>query len=273
MPTEQIAGVPINFDHVGHGQPTLIFVHGGACNLGDWDEQREALSRQFRIVRLDLPGHGQSGLPDVASVAGMAKAVTEIKLKYAQGPAVLIGHSLGCRVISEAYRQSPDDVIGIVYVDGSLFAQGNAERGIKAFNEKVESLGVEGFLQESFTAMFVSGSDPALRQRVVAAAKSWHPRVAQEATRSTIQWDAADAAGVLAGIRVPVLMLQSTYIDDQFQRRSLKPGMTTPWTELVARQIPGARLVVVPDVGHFAQIEAPDMVSREIGAFAVALRH
>ena len=59
----------INARVVGSQQATLIFVHGFACALDDWDRQVEALSPRFRCVALDLPGHGRSPRPDMASIA------------------------------------------------------------------------------------------------------------------------------------------------------------------------------------------------------------
>ena len=48
----------LNVRVTGAQDPTLIFVHGFACSLEDWDAQVNALSSQFRCVALDLPGHG-----------------------------------------------------------------------------------------------------------------------------------------------------------------------------------------------------------------------
>jgi hypothetical protein len=46
--------------------------------------------------------------------------------------------------------------------------------------------------------------------------------------------------------------------------------MATPWTELVAKQVPGAELRIVQGVAHFAQIEAADIVSKEINSLQAA---
>ena len=53
----------INFRVVGTDEPTLIFVHGFACTLEDWDAQVRGLSPRFRCAALDLPGHGGSAMP------------------------------------------------------------------------------------------------------------------------------------------------------------------------------------------------------------------
>src|SRR6516165_12788260 len=65
----------INFRVVGTDEPTLIFVHGFACTLEDWDAQVRGLSPRFRCAALDLPGHGGSAMPSTVSIATMAEAV------------------------------------------------------------------------------------------------------------------------------------------------------------------------------------------------------
>src|SRR6202040_2543107 len=59
----------VNFRVAGTQDPTLIFVHGFACALDDWDGQVTALSPSLRCVALDLPGHGASAKPETVSIA------------------------------------------------------------------------------------------------------------------------------------------------------------------------------------------------------------
>ena len=105
----------------GTGDPTLIFVHGFACALDDWEEQLRGLSPSFRCAALDLPGHGYSAEPDTACIEILAAAVNRVKDQVAGSTSILVGHSMGCRVIVEAYQQSSATVSGLVFVDGSFF--------------------------------------------------------------------------------------------------------------------------------------------------------
>jgi pimeloyl-ACP methyl ester carboxylesterase len=67
-------------------------------------------------------------------------------------------------------------------------------------------------------------------------------------------------------LRCPVLAIQSTARDfTTLKRRMLKQGETSPWLDYLKSR--GARVEIVPDVGHFTQIEAPDVVNRLIGNF------
>jgi pimeloyl-ACP methyl ester carboxylesterase len=121
----------INFRVVGTDEPTLIFVHGFACTLEDWDAQVRGLSPRFRCAALDLPGHGGSAMPATVSIATMAEAVNMVKDQTGSRRAILIGHSMGCRVIMEAFQQSPINTVGLVFVDGSFVGGGDPVAAIK----------------------------------------------------------------------------------------------------------------------------------------------
>jgi pimeloyl-ACP methyl ester carboxylesterase len=110
----------INFVVRGTDNPTLIFVHGFACSLDDWEKQFRGLSSRFRCVALDLPGHGDSAKPETISIEIMGTAVNEVKDRIAAPSAILVGHSMGCRVIIDAFQQSGATVSGLVFVDGSF---------------------------------------------------------------------------------------------------------------------------------------------------------
>ncbi|KKN34271.1 hypothetical protein LCGC14_0795280 [marine sediment metagenome] len=117
-------GVEIHYKIYGTGEPTLVFVHGWCCDKSYWKEQIPYFSKSYRMVLIDLAGHGESGLnrkdwtmelfgEDVACVAKKL-GITKI---------VLIGHSMAGQVILEAARWLPN-VIGIIFVDAFTdFAQ------------------------------------------------------------------------------------------------------------------------------------------------------
>ena len=68
----------VNFRVTGSQDPTLLFVHGFACALDDWDAQVTALSPRFRCAALDLPGHGASAKSATVSIAAMGSAVAQV---------------------------------------------------------------------------------------------------------------------------------------------------------------------------------------------------
>ena len=265
----QPAAGNINFRVTGTQSPSVIFVHGFGCGLEDWDAQVKALSPKFRCAALDLPGHGASAKPAQGSIASMAAALNQVKEGVGRGPKILGGHSMGCRVITEAYLQSRADVVGLVFVDGSIL-DGDPETGVNRAKETARA-GIDPLTQRLFNDMFLEGSDPAVRERIVARAKKVDPLLREELFVDMVRWDLTKARGALKQIAVPALVLQSTYFNNEFKRVSLQPGMTTPWMDAIAASVPKSHAKVVPNAGHFTMIDAARMVSEEIGKFAAAV--
>jgi pimeloyl-ACP methyl ester carboxylesterase len=94
----------------GSGGPPMVFVHGLACDATDWQAQVDWFKARTTVVVGELPGHGSSpGTPADCTVeaygVALARAMTESRLP----PAILVGHSMGCRVVLEACRAPADD--------------------------------------------------------------------------------------------------------------------------------------------------------------------
>ena len=53
--------MPIAYEVHGQGSPAVVLVHGWSCDRGYWKEQIEYLAPQYRLVLIDLAGHGESG--------------------------------------------------------------------------------------------------------------------------------------------------------------------------------------------------------------------
>jgi pimeloyl-ACP methyl ester carboxylesterase len=108
---------------VGHGEPPIVFVHGFACSLTDWEAQVAHLAPYHQTIVVDLRGHGASpGSPDECSIERYGADVAEVMHRLNLLSAVVVGHSMGCRIVIEAALQAPHHVAGLVLIDGSQFA-------------------------------------------------------------------------------------------------------------------------------------------------------
>ena len=223
------------------------------------------------MVACDLRGHGKTpGRPQECSIAhyggDVAALVNHLELKGC----ILVGHSMGCRVVLEANRlllssHHAERVAGIVLIDGSRSGSGDPDAAEKAARAAVDKAGYPAFAESLFRQMFFSPSPEAdaivaraLRQSMEFGALLWP---------SMARWDAAEMDAALAAVRAPLLAIQSTTRDAQLRRSPLKAGQSTPYLDLIRSAVPGARIEVLPDVGHFAQIEAADDVNRLIADF------
>src|SRR4051812_42163497 len=64
--TAQLDGVKVHFTEYGTGDAGLVFVHGWACDQTFWSGQAAGLGAKYHVITIDLPGHGQSDVPQVA---------------------------------------------------------------------------------------------------------------------------------------------------------------------------------------------------------------
>jgi pimeloyl-ACP methyl ester carboxylesterase len=111
-------GIRIAYEVHGEAATALVFVHGWSCNRSYWRQQLQPFSRQFKVVAVDVAGHGQSGLGreswTIPAFGGDVAAVVE---KLGLKRVILIGHSMGGDVIVESARQLPGRVAGLIWVD------------------------------------------------------------------------------------------------------------------------------------------------------------
>jgi len=73
---------------------TLILIHGASCNARMWDAVRRDLDPRFRVIALDLPGHG-ARRNEPFTLAGAVSTVVEAARATMPSPVVLVGDSLG----------------------------------------------------------------------------------------------------------------------------------------------------------------------------------
>lgn len=101
---------------------TAILCDGIACDGFIWKYLWDDLARQVSVAHWNYRGHGRSGSPaDPAAVelVDHAHDLDAVRGAVGDGEVVLVGHSMGCQVVLEAYRLRPERVRGIVLICGS----------------------------------------------------------------------------------------------------------------------------------------------------------
>lgn len=252
------------------GDPLLVFVHGFSGDHGDWDAQIAHFSPRFATLAVDLPGHGGRPLPAIPSVESLADALCDDVDQLGPRTLVLIGHSLGCRVILEAFARLRGRVRAMVLIDDHSMVGKDRDRAADHFEAALASVGFAEMIEPAFAGMFGPDSDARLRDRIVARAKTVDPAFAGTLIPSGIRWEARVPA-VLAAIDVPMMIVQCTNLDEELNWQFLEPGSKPDWVSQVEARVPSVRFELVAGAGHFVQIEAADRVNRLIESFVSSL--
>jgi pimeloyl-ACP methyl ester carboxylesterase len=270
----ELHGTRLFYEREGNGNPPLVFVHGFACAHDDWQAQVDFFRQRQCVVACDLRGHGASrGDPAQCDIETYGADVSALLHALDLPAAILIGHSLGCRVVLQAYVDAPQRVAGLVLVDGSRLGTGNPQTAEQDIRQHIQTIGYTTMMQELFTGMFLEGSDPTVKERIVNRALAFPEAVGAALFPRLIRWDAQYMDTVLPQVAVPMLVIQSTYLNPERVRVPLPPGASIPWLELVRRSVPTAQIEIVGGAGHFTMLDKPQAVNQLLAAFLAEIPH
>jgi pimeloyl-ACP methyl ester carboxylesterase len=234
-------GIPIAYEVHGTGPIAVVLVHGWSCDRSYWQAQLKPLSTRFKVVNVDLAGHGESGLGRKAwTMASFGGDVAAVVKKLGLERVVLVGHSMGGDVIVEAARQLQGRTAGLIWVDTyrELGPPRTAEQRA-AFVARFRGNFVDttrGFVR----GMFPPNADKALVERVALDMSSAPQDVALGAMESAFSYD-AKVPVLLQELKLPVI--------------AINPDNSPSDSASLARH--GVQLVVLSGVGHFLMMEDP----------------
>jgi pimeloyl-ACP methyl ester carboxylesterase len=200
-------GTQISYEVFGAEEPTLVFVHGWSCDARYWRAQVPVFSKRYRVVVLDLAGHGHSGMSrtkySMNSFGEDVRAVTESTGSHS---VILIGHSMGGSVIAEAARLMPDRVIGLIGIDTLenveyALTSKELEKMVAPLEENFRD-GCGHFVDE----MIAPDADRQLREWILSDMSAAPPSVAISAMNEMMdQYMTGEAAKIFEQIRIPVV--------------------------------------------------------------------
>jgi pimeloyl-ACP methyl ester carboxylesterase len=107
------------------GGPPLLLLHGVTRCWRDWEPLLPALTREWHVVAIDHPGHGESArTPGACRVADYSRRAAEFVRANFSSPLVVFGHSLGTMVALALAAECPDLIAGAVLEDPPFHTMG-----------------------------------------------------------------------------------------------------------------------------------------------------
>jgi pimeloyl-ACP methyl ester carboxylesterase len=249
----------LSFDDVGLGKP-VVLLHAFPLGRSLWRPQVEALAGSCRLLMPDLPGFGDSPLPEPPTVEAMADAVAAFLEERAVGePVVLGGLSMGGYVALAFARKYAGRLRGLILADTRAEADDEAARVNRdkqiALAESEGSAAVLAMMLPRLLTPRTHATRPEVVEEVRRMAAAQRPEGVAAALRA--MRDRPDAGGVLDGLRVPALVLVG------------REDVVTPpaVAERMAARVANARLVVLPEAGHLANLEQAGRFGETVRAF------
>lgn len=247
----------------------LVFIHGFACNEEDWYKQVNYFSKHYQILTCDLRGHGKSkrlNLPNQFDIISMAKDVTNlIHYLTIDKPLVLMGHSMGVRIVCELYAQISSLIAGLVLIDCGYQIVQNPDLNI--IQQETFKNGFNSMMSTFFAQTFSKNTSAAIRETVMKNANAFSEKVGYELYPNIKIYDYYAIEKVLRLIAVPVLILQTTLKCSGKRYLIGAIDAKSEWLELVSQTVRKVTIKLVPECGHFLMLEASELTNTEIAKF------
>jgi len=240
-----------------------VLIHGFAASMRWWDQVVPVLARDFRVVRIDLLGHGGSEKPGEGyAMHEQAETVTQAMLQVGVRRAPVIGHSMGGVVGTAMVERFPRFVARLMMIGtppddeniaGGLLANAAVAPVIGQLNHRFASTRlVRWIVEHGFAPEF----DPPRRLAEDIFERTTWLSFKGSSDALGNYWDEAPLDERLAGESVPVTVLLGE--EERHTERSVR----------LYNRIPGARTVVMEGLDHSPMVESPSRTAPLIAAFA-----
>jgi pimeloyl-ACP methyl ester carboxylesterase len=199
---------PLAYTEVGTG-PALVFLHGFCENKDVWTDFTKPLVHQFRVIALDLPGHGDNAVAQDYSMEDQARQVMETLQALEVDKCLLVGHSMGGYVSLAFAEKYPELLYGLCLFHSSALPDTSEKKESRDKTaDFVQKHGVDKFM-ETFVAPLFAESNRVSCKEAIQKMQDIGKATPQETIIGCLQAmrDRADRTQVLAKAAMPVFFM------------------------------------------------------------------
>jgi 3-oxoadipate enol-lactonase len=256
----RIGDLTIGYSDHGRGLP-VVFVHAFPLDRSMWARQEQDLSRNFRIITIDLRGHGESDMPSQPYSLDQAAADVEALLGFLHiERAILVGLSMGGYVLLALHRLSAHRIEGLVLADTKAQADSpEAKQGrldmAKTASERGQAAIADLMIPRLLSPATING-----KPEIVNTLRAMIERNPVAGITADLQAmsERADSMSLLPSITCPTQIIVG----------ELDVATPLPDARLLADRIRHAELAVIPGAGHLSNLEQPEAFNRVVDSFA-----
>jgi pimeloyl-ACP methyl ester carboxylesterase len=248
----------IYFKDVGQGR-AIVLLHGFTESQKIWKSFVSTLSKEFRVITIDLPGHGKSdSIADIHTMELQAEVVHAVLKKTGIRKCVMVGHSMGGFVTLAFARKYPKKLKGICVFHSHCFADSPEDRENR--NRTIELVRNDKF---GFILNFIPGLFPAEVHKKLSKKIDNLVNEAEKMTKEGIiaalegMKIRKDQTALLSSTKLPVLFILGL--------KDTKAPIAKLWDMI---SLPShSEALILRDTGHMGYIESPQITLNAIRRF------
>lgn len=257
MPHKQLNGVNLYYELAGEGEHTLVLIHGNVASARWWDHVYAPLAEQYRVLRVDLRGCGQSEAPGEGNTVPQYSAdVRALLHDLGLSNVVVVGHSMGGAIAMDMAVNEPELLRAMVLLNSA------PAEGIVTPDERKPLIEMmindRNLMKMALAAVVPTAATGDFFEALVDDAMVAAPTMVSNYT----SLGEADYREKLKGLQIPTLILYGT-------QDSL---ITLEMMERTRDAIPNAELITFEGIGHSPNVEAPNLFLNNLLQFVSILK-
>jgi 3-oxoadipate enol-lactonase len=238
--------IEINYVSEGAGPPVTL-VHGVGANLESWDAIAERLARRYRVIRMDLRGHGRSSAIETCRLDDFLDDVSLVLDTLGVARTHLVGFSLG-GMIGQAYVLAhPERVERLALISAVAGRTPEERANVMARARKVRAEGIASVVAAAEDRWFTEGFRKRYPEVVAKRLQELKANDLRSYSAAYAAFAEGDLGPRLHEIHHPTLIVTGEH----------DVGSNTRMARFMHDTIPGSKLHILPGLKHSVLLEAP----------------
>lgn len=259
--TADYNGHKVHYQIEGSGSTTIVFIHGWSCDTEFWKYQTPAFTDDYRVILIDLPGHGKSDAPEMDyTMDAFADAVKAVLDDSNTERAVVIGHSMGFAVAWRFAVKYPANTAGLCSVDGFFLRIPDDPEEFAILKQNIDMIKAglkmpdrKAFLTMFLESMYTEKTTPQIREFILNKMSATPKHVGDSAMDDLLNLDNWRDWPVL---NIPALVV---YVNNPEFKDEDRAFLREKFINLDYHEI--------SDYSHFFMLENPDYFNATLKAF------
>lgn len=249
------SGLTISYSDNGKGNTTLLFVHGSYINKTYWTKQVDYFKPAYRVITMDLAGHGESGKNrENWTIEGFGDDVLQLIRELKLENVILIGHSVAGDVNLVAAVNDPSAIIGFIGVDTFKLAATamppEFQEQIKAIKQNLKTNFKNTNEQYARMALLTQQTPPAITGRILNEYRGAYEPMAAPITNQVFDFYIKEQE-LLPKLNFKLFLINVDYMPTNEEPLKKFPGK-------------GYKLLHLRGTSHYPMIENPDLLNQAL---------